>query len=1352
MPSHRIPQTLLLCALPAAALVPAASAQADPASDCARFAAVEAWQGWISLQGHADGPAWFGHGTLAEQETLDIHAIQLDGPAAATPCPANAQFEAKVQAGQVVAEGRFMGDAILYGGGIQAHAYHFSGGNPLGYLETPRLELSYATGTYRLPLKIAAKGTLVHTGYPNISETSAAAYFFGPYDPLAGGVVPLIDDIALPATGLALSGSLNRSAASQFSLITADQVPVNYTLHWSLAPKEDCAECSEQSDAGEAVVSAESQSLGQAVSLAGLPFDLHYQSERAEGRALASQIARRHSEHLGGWTLGAHHAYDPTLNTLFLGDGQRRDSDTLGKVRRGADGHYWIAASGGGAVYEFDGEGRHLRTRHALTGATLYSFAYDAGDRLATIVDGDGNLVKIERAADGHPTTLIGPYGQRTGLAVDANGHLSSVTSPGGRKVELATDAQGLVTSYAAPGQPAAASSYDARGRLLTAANPVGGAQHLSRTGNRADSTVTRVTAEGRESTYRITRDAAGEQRVATNAAGLATTTARSHDLAQALAAPDGMKIKRTQGDDPRFGRSGGAARSLSVTTPAGLELKASMAQTAALTDPADPFSLTRLTETATFNGLVYTRAYDAASKTLTDKTPMGRKTYTTLDSQGRAIQYRVPGLQAKAMAYDARGRLAGIAIGQGSARRETRFEYGTDGLPSRVVDPLGQALGLVRDDDGRVTQLALPGGTLGYGYDASGNLTALKTPGGAAHQFEYAADGLLTAYTAPKIGQQPNQTRYEYNLDRQPTRIAFPDGAELSFSYDTAGRRSAVQSARGVINYGYNAATGRLESVTAPNSIGLAYRYDGDLLTRVEWTGPVAGRVGYAYDDQFRVKSITVAGNSAVAFTYDKDGLLTQAGGLKLTRDPANGLLMGSALGGVADQWTYSGFGEPASYRATFNGVPLFEVKYTRDRLGRVKSARETLGAESISRDYRYDPAGRLAAVYENGAKLSSYTYDANGNRLKTLRAGVTINGGYDAQDRLLHYGAARYDYSASGQLIGKSADGQATRYEYDTLGNLLGVKLPSGNAIEYLVDGQGRRVGKRVNGVLRQGFLYEARLAPSAELNAAGRVVSRFVYASRANLPDYMIRGGRSYRIVADSLGSPRLVIDSVTGAIAQRLDYDEFGRVVKDTRPGFQPFGFAGGLYDPDTGLVRFGERDYDAETGRWTAKDPLLFAGGSANLYQYASGDPVNRLDSDGLDDAAPSAGNAAPPSAGEMGEQVLVDTSKAVAGELYKKWGKDLVNEGDFKEFKLKNKTSPEKEYEKQLKEADKSRPWVDLFGGKVKDLWNSCINAVAGQGQGDPTQTPEQDPMPSEPQNPSPSSRNIKLKEYQPPR
>jgi len=99
---------------------------------------------------------------------------------------------------------------------------------------------------------------------------------------------------------------------------------------------------------------------------------------------------------------------------------------------------------------------------------------------------------------------------------------------------------------------------------------------------------------------------------------------------------------------------------------------------------------------------------------------------------------------------------------------------------------------------------------------------------------------------------------------------------------------------------------------------------------------------------------------------------------------------------------------------------------------------------------------------------------------------------------------------------------------------------------------------------------------------------------------------------------LGSPRLVVDVATGQVAQRLDYDAFGRVTMDSNPGFQPFGYAGGLYDYQTGLVRFGARDYDASTGRWLAKDPVGFSGGDTNLYGYVLNDPINFTDPLGTD--------------------------------------------------------------------------------------------------------------------------------------
>jgi len=101
----------------------------------------------------------------------------------------------------------------------------------------------------------------------------------------------------------------------------------------------------------------------------------------------------------------------------------------------------------------------------------------------------------------------------------------------------------------------------------------------------------------------------------------------------------------------------------------------------------------------------------------------------------------------------------------------------------------------------------------------------------------------------------------------------------------------------------------------------------------------------------------------------------------------------------------------------------------------------------------------------------------------------------------------------------------------------------------------------------------------------------------------------------MVTDHLGSVRSVVRSTDGIVVQALTYDSWGRVLSDTNPGFQPFGYAGGIYDKDTGLVHFGAREYDAVTSRWTSKDTGGFSGG-LNLYQYTRGDPVNYIDRDG----------------------------------------------------------------------------------------------------------------------------------------
>ncbi len=132
----------------------------------------------------------------------------------------------------------------------------------------------------------------------------------------------------------------------------------------------------------------------------------------------------------------------------------------------------------------------------------------------------------------------------------------------------------------------------------------------------------------------------------------------------------------------------------------------------------------------------------------------------------------------------------------------------------------------------------------------------------------------------------------------------------------------------------------------------------------------------------------------------------------------------------------------------------------------------------------------------------------------------------------------------------------------------------------------------------------------------NADNTLKMRFEYAD-GRMPVAMTKDGTTYYLAYDQAGTLKAVADA-SGTVVKRIEYDTFGNVLNESNPAFAvPFGFAGGLYDRDTKLVRFGYRDYDPETGRWTAKDPILFAGGDTDLYGYCLNDPVNLTDSDGL---------------------------------------------------------------------------------------------------------------------------------------
>lgn len=882
-----------------------------------------------------------------------------------------------------------------------------------------------------------------------------------------------------------------------------------------------------------------------------------------------------------------------------------------------------IPSEDGSEIYQFNGNGKHLSTIDTLTGLTKFSFRYNSNGLLSQIIDSNGNCTTIERDSSGNPTAIISPYGQRTNLNVDSKGYIDRVTNPANESVKMTYYQGGLLESFTDPMNGIHHFYYDDAGRFIKNTDPVGGFTELSRTeipnGFRIVKTVAAERSKEYKTIYTYEDLPNGEtKQTVTDCYGQRTEVLFGVEGYTKTNYPDGTSIEIIKKPDPRFGMTAPINQSIIIKTPDGLINELKTEREVILNNPRQPLSVQQLVERVESNGRVFTNIYDASTKTITNITPAERIVVSTLDTQGRIVEVKTPGTVPINIGYDERGRIQTYTEVGESEIRVSKINYNEQGLIESTVNALSEEVRFEYDTAGRMLKQIFPDGRyISFSYDSYGQIVSITPPGQQAHHFTYTSVSLTDTYTPPEMNGGEVPTQYEYNLARQITGFTNPDGTITSYRYDNKGRLLEIVLPVGRYIYTYDTATGNLKNITAPDNGLLTYFYDGSLIKNVSWSGGINGSVSCRYDNDFQIIEQSVNGGNTITFQYnDPDGLLTQAGALKLNRDVETGRLTGTSIKSLNDTIGYNEFGEINSYTVTFNRNSIYNVDYKSDKLGRISEKTEILNGQTDNYCYIYDRRGQLTDVYKNGSISSHYEYDPNGNRLAYSGINGNFSGMYDGQDRMTQYGNNNYQYNANGELRVKTNNAGDINYVYDALGNLVAVTFPNGTRIDYILDGQGRRIGKKVNGVLTQGLLYENAIKPVAELDGNGNLVARFVYAT-SNVPDYIIKNGVTYRIISDHLGSPRLVVNVNTGQVIQEMEYDEYGNVIKDTNPGFQPFGFAGGIYDNDTKLVQFGFREYDAESGRWISKDPINFEGGDTNLYRYVANDPVNDLDPTGL---------------------------------------------------------------------------------------------------------------------------------------
>jgi len=907
-----------------------------------------------------------------------------------------------------------------------------------------------------------------------------------------------------------------------------------------------------------------------------------------------------------------------------------------------------MVTPGAESIFVFDPAGRHIRTTHGLTGGVTESLTYDTQGVLLELQDRAGLRTRLLRDALGNVETIEGPFGQRTTLHVDGNGWLSQIDHPDGSNTLLTTTADGLLTRIEKPNGSATVVTYDGDARVEREIDAAGGSLDLARVGVGGSWTVSETTALGRVRSYSHAIGANGAlTSTVTGPAGDASVTTVDSAGRRNIASPDGTRRVISTTPDARFGRMD-AVQSETTILPSGLTKSISRSRAYAGLDLTGGLPFLSKTDTELINGSQWRTSYAASTRTVTRTSPSNRTATETIDALGRVTRIQTTGLAPVTFSYDANGRPFRMVAGTGALARTTERAYFSAGASAgylgTVTDALAGATTYARDAFGRVLGETRAGATTSFTWDEVGNPESVTPPGKPSHFLTFTPLNFLESYSPPPAGIPQASTSYAYDADRMLRTETRPGAVQVIRIPDSAGRLDTVAIPGGMLDYDYYApglpsGSGELSDISGPYNVDLRLTYDGRQTTQVSWSGDVAGTVEWDYNANFDRIAETVTGQLGTSFTvfeYDADKLLTCASwtscsgtsatnALRITRDPQRGgVITGLSLGNTTEAWTYNTFGEIARQTSQFNASPIADITYDaagveRDKLGRIVQKTETvLGTTRVFR-YAYDNLRRLTDVTINGVLEEHFEYDLNGNRTTGFKAGVgTWMGTYDDQDRLLSYGPWAFTYTANGELETKTNTntGDEWLFQYDALGNLLSVGLPNGDLVEYLVDGMGRRVGKMRNGVVLKQWIYRDELKPVAELDGSGNLVAQFAYGSKGNVPDYVRRGTVTYRVISDHLGSPRYAVNvNDVGDSPFTASYSSFGEAT-GTGLDWMPFGFAGGLHDAETGLVRLGARDYDPILGRWTSKDPVRFEGGYPNAYAYVGASPVDFVDPTG----------------------------------------------------------------------------------------------------------------------------------------
>lgn len=573
--------------------------------------------------------------------------------------------------------------------------------------------------------------------------------------------------------------------------------------------------------------------------------------------------------------------------------------------------------------------------------------------------------------------------------------------------------------------------------------------------------------------------------------------------------------------------------------------------------------------------------------------------------------------------------------------RYDYRNQLGQLVTYKEITDPLGNIEVSICDALGRATT-NLKKNAFGKiiqkqekNYDLKGNLCSITDTVISKNEpdqkitslmFYDTSDRLTACYEAHGTPEQ-KQTKLTYNNLGQKEKLIKNDGVVISHSYDSLGRLESLKSSDDTIHYSYSydLKGNPIQTIDHISNTKTIRHYDLNDNMQQEELGNNLKMI-YTHDHIGRTSKIILPDATQIAYQYRSTHIDT------ITRLDDNSHPLYTH--------TYKTYDLSGSLIESLLPEKAGSLTYEYDNLGRFKKSVSTHRTEQVNRydaignildssltdskgnvrsTYAYDDLYQL--IKETGKTTHSYSYDSHYNRRTKDRKVHRLN----PLHQLLDDGENTYTYDSNGNLIQKKSNDHTSTLTYDALDRLISF-CKDDQKVVYYYDENNRRLSKtfftqdsdnnwkqqkntrylyqgqnEIGAVDEEGKIVELRvlgLGKGAEIGAAVAMELN----SKVCIP------------IHDHIGNVACLLDGATGDVIETYRYSSFGEELFED--AISPWRFSSKRIDPESNLIYFGRRYYDAAIGRWVTPDPIGREGGP-NLYAYVLNSPVTHFDLYGL---------------------------------------------------------------------------------------------------------------------------------------